>query len=88
MTPTMLVGLAALQGWLGGKASQQMGVSVTAEGNRVFGGVAHHSLYWSFHFASQPSGTLGGGGPAGASKPSMAMRKSCGVVEGLGYLGV
>lgn len=36
-------------------------------------GRAHHSLYWSFQRTTQPSGTLGGGGPAGASKSAMAM---------------
>lgn len=34
-------------------------------------GQAHHSLYWSFHLATQPSGTLGGGGPGGASKSAI-----------------
>lgn len=33
--------------------------------------LAHHSLYWSFHRATQPSGTLGGGGPDGASKSAI-----------------
>lgn len=33
--------------------------------------VTYHSLYWSFQRAIQPSGTLGGGGPDGASKSAM-----------------
>lgn len=31
----------------------------------------YHSLYWSFHTAFQPSGTLGGGGPVGAAKSAI-----------------
>lgn len=41
----------------------------------------HHSLYCSFHLTIHPSGTLGGGGPAGASKLSMAMGEMCGDVD-------
>lgn len=37
-------------------------------------GLAYHSLYWSFHWAFQPSGTLGGGGPDGGMKSAMLMR--------------
>lgn len=34
---------------------------------------AYHSLYCSFHLATQPSGTFGGGGPGGASKSAIVV---------------
>ena len=34
-------------------------------------GGPYHSWYWAFQRAFQPSGTLGGGGPAGGAKSAI-----------------